>query len=112
MIKILTRTMDRCRRFIINKIGGVPREDGLAVVNKYKVEHVTYPTIKLARELYRIIDAQYADQELNHIKKELATGIGEAMLDMGLFQFTYESNEVGVKVRADLEVVDKRDKGI
>ena len=100
--------MDRCRRFIINKLCGVPREDDL----KYKVEHVTYPTIKLARELYRIIDAQYADQELNHIKKELATGIGEAMLDMGLFQFTYESNELGVKVRADIEVVDKRDKSI
>ena len=110
MIKILTPIMARCRRFIINKLGGVPREE--AVVNNYKIEHVTYPTIKLARELYSIIDAQYADEELNRIKRELATDIGEAMLDMGLLKFTYEPDEWGVRVRADLEVVDKRDKSI
>jgi len=110
LIKMLTHIVDRCRRFIINKLGGVTREE--AVVNNYRVEHVTYPTIKLARELYSIIDAQYADEELNCIKKELATDIGEAMLDMGLLKFTYEPDEWGVRVRADLEVVDKRDKSI
>ena len=104
--------MDRCRRFIINKLGGVPREDGLAVVNKYKVEHVTYPTIKLARELYRCIDPNYKEDSLNFIKRELATGIGEAMLDMGLLTFTYETDDWGVMVRATVDIVDKRDKGI
>ena len=103
--------MARCRRFIINKLGGVPREE--IIVNNYRVEHVTYPIIKLAREMYSIIDAQYADEELKRIKRELATGIGEEMLDMGLLKFTYELDERGVTgVRAGLEVVDKRDKSI
>lgn len=99
--------MARCRRFIINKLDAVPREE--AVVNNYKIEHVTYPIIKLARELYRGIDREEA---LDFVKRELALDIGEAVLDMGLLKFTYEPDEWGVRVRADLEVVDKRDKSI
>ena len=98
--------MDRCRRFIINKLGGVPREE--IIVNNYRVEHVTYPTIKLAREY----ECQY-NEEMSYVEKELARGLGISLLEANLIQIKYHRGHEGnVVLRAVLEVVDKRDKSI
>ncbi len=99
--------MDRCRRFIINKLDGVPREDGL----KYRVEHVTYPTIKLAREY----ECFYNDNEeiISYAEKELAREFGISLLETNLIQIKrHRGHEGNVVLRAVLEVVDKRDKSI
>ena len=107
MIKILTHTMDRCRRFIINKLGGVPREE--AVVNNYKIERVTYPTIKLAREY----ECQYDEETISYAERELAREFGISLLETNLIQIKrHRGNEGNVVLRAVLEVVDKRDKSI
>lgn len=99
--------MDRCRRFIINKLGGVPREDDL----KYRVEYVTYPTIKLAREYECSRDEETM---IDRVKKEMSMEIGIRLLQANLLQFTYERNHINnnIKLRATIEVVDKRDKSI
>ena len=107
MIKILTPIMARCRRFIINKLGGVPREE--AVVNNYRVEHVTYPTIKLAREY----ECQYDEETINYAERGLAREFGISLLENNLIQIKrHRGHEGNVVLRAVLEVVDKRDKGI
>lgn len=109
MIKTLTHIMDRCRRFIINKLGGVPREE--IIVNNYRVEHVTYPTIKLAREY----ECFYNDNEemISYAEKELAREFGISLLETNLIQIKrHRGHEGNVVLRAVLEVVDKRDKSI
>ena len=105
MIKMLTRIMDRCRRFIINKLGGVPREDGL----KYTIEHVNYPTIKLARAY----ECPQNEEIIGYTEKELAREFGLFLLETNLIQIErHHEHDDSVLLRADLEVVDKRDKSI
>jgi len=107
LIKMLTHIMDRCRRFIINKLGGVPREE--AVVNNYRVEHVTYPTIKLAREY----ECEYDEEIISYAERELARKFGISLLETNLIQIKrHRGHEGNVVLRAVLEVVDKRDKSI
>lgn len=101
--------MGRCRRFIINKLGGVPREE--MVVNNYKIEHVTYPTIKLAREY----ECPWNEEAMiDRVKKEMSMEIGISLLQTNLLQITCERNHINnnIKLRATIEVVDKRDKSI
>lgn len=107
MIKILTHTIDRCRKFIINKLGGIPREE--IVVNNYRVEHVTYPTIKLAREY----ECQYDEETIRYAERELAREFGISLLETNLIQIKrHKGHDGNVVLRAVLEVVDKRDKSI
>ena len=99
--------MARCRRFIINKLDAVPREE--VVVNNYRIEHVTYPTIKLAREY----ECQYDEETISYAKRELAREFGISLLETNLIQIKrHRGNEGNVVLRAVLEVVDKRDKSI
>ena len=99
--------MARCRQFIINKLGGVPREE--IIVNNYKVEHVTYPTIKLARAC----ECPQNEEIIDYTKKELAHEFGLFLLETNLIQIErYHEHDNSVLLRADLEVVDKRDKSI
>lgn len=99
--------MDRCRRFIINKLGGVPREE--VVVNNYRVEPVTYPTIKLAREY----ECQYDEETINYAERGLAREFGISLLEANLIQIErHRGHEGNVILRAILEVVDKRGKSI
>lgn len=99
--------MDRCRRFIINKLGGIPREE--AVVNNYKIEHVTYPTIKLAREY----ECEYYEETIGYAERELAREFGISLLEAHLIQIErHRGHEGNIVLRAVLEVVDKRDKSI
>lgn len=99
--------MGRCRRFIINKLGGVPREE--VIVNNYRVEHVTYPTIKLAREY----ECPWNEEMIDYAKKELAREFGIFLLETNLIQIKqHRGHEGNVVLRAVLEVVDKRDKSI
>lgn len=106
MIKIFSRTMDRCRRFFINKLDGIPRED---TIRKYSIEHVTYPTIKLAREH----ECPNDEKIISYTEGELARDFGTSLLDTGLIQIErHRGHEGNVVLRAVLEVVDKRGKGI
>ena len=107
MIKILTPIMARCRRFIINKLGAVPREG--IIVNNYRVEHVTYPTIKLALE-YECLDNE---EIISYTEKELAREFGISLLKSNLIQIErHRGHEGNVVLRATIEVADKRDKSI
>ena len=106
MIKILTPIMARCRRFIINKLDAVPREE--IIVNNYRVEHVTYPIIKLAREY----ECPWDEETINYAKKELAREFGISLLETNLIQIKrHRGNEGNVVLRAVLEVVDRRKDG-
>ena len=99
--------MDRCRRFIINKLGGIPREE--AVVNNYRGEHVTYPTIKLAREY----ECEYDEEIISYAERGLAREFGISLLETNLIQIKrHRGHEGNVVLRAVLEVVDKWDKSI
>lgn len=103
--------MDRCRRFFINKLGGIPSDDIITFINKYKyeVEHVTYPTIKLAREH----ECPNDEKIISYTEGELARDFGISLLDTGLIQIErHRGHEGNVVLRAVLEVVDKRDKSI
>lgn len=105
MIKTLTHIMDRCRRFIINKLDGIPREDGI----KHTVEYVTYPTIKLAREY----ECSWSQEMIDYVEKELAREFGIYLLKNHLFQIRQRRTDEGnVVIQVNLEVVDKRDKSI
>lgn len=106
MIKTLTHIMRRCRRFIINKLGGVPREE--IIVNNYKVEHVTYPTIKLAREY----ECQYNEEIISYAERELAREFGISLLEANLIQIKQHRGYKGnVVLRAALEIIDRRKDG-
>ena len=106
MIKILTPIMARCRRFIINKLNAVPREE--IIVNNYRVEHVTYPTIKLARAC----ECPWNEETIDYAKKELAREFGLSLLETNLIQIErYHEHDNSVLLRADLEVVDRRNNG-
>lgn len=105
---MLTYIVDRCRRFIINKLGGVTREE--AVVNNYRVEHVTYPTIKLARE-YEC--PWHEEAMIDRVKIEMCAAFGISLLQNGLIQIKqHRGHGDNIVLRAVLEVVDKRDKSI
>lgn len=100
--------MSRVRRFIIKKLDAVPREE--AVVNNYRIEHVTYPTIKLAREY----ECFYNDNEeiISYAEKELAREFGISLLEANLIQIKrHKGHEGHVVLRATLEVVDRRNNG-
>lgn len=106
MIKILTPIMARCRRFIINKLDAVPREE--IIVNNYRVEHVTYPIIKLAREY----ECQYDEETINYAERELAREFVISLLETNLIQIKrHRGHEGNVVLRAVLEVVDRRKDG-
>ena len=105
---MLTNIMGRVRQFIIKKLGGVPREE--AVVNNYKIEHVTYPIIKLALEY----ECFYNDNEeiISYAEKELAREFGISLLETNLIQIQrHRGHEGTVVLRAVLEVVDRRKDG-
>ena len=106
MIKIFSRTMDRLRRFIINKLDGVPRED---TIKKYSIEHVTHPTIKFTREY----ECPWNEEIISYAEEELARGFGLSLLEAHLIQIErHRGHEGNVVLRAVLEVVDKRGKSI
>lgn len=106
MIKILTPIMARCRRFIINKLNAVPREE--IIVNNYKIEHVTYPTVMLARE-YECLDNE---EIISYAEKELAREIGISLLETNFIQIKrHRGHEGNVVLRAVLQVVDRSNNG-